>query len=118
MAPTDYVDVRNHLRIEQILAQNNIPFVGGPIWTTDAIYMETINKVNLHKEEGCLAVEMEVSGVEAVSRYYDIDNYHLIFPADSLGALEKWERVDLGGDKELELQIEAFKVALLVAKEL
>ena len=118
MAPTDYVDIRNHYKIESILKNNDIPYVDGPIWTTDAIYMETINKVNKHKEEGALAVEMEVSGVEAVSRYYDIDNYHILFSADSLGALEKWERVDLGGDNELNLQIEAFEVALLIAQKL
>lgn len=118
MAPTDTVEIRNHSKIETILSKTNIPFVAGPIWTTDGIYMETINKVNKHKEEGCIAVEMEVSGVEAVARYYDIDNYHLLFSADSLDALEKWERVDFGGDNELQLQIEAFEVALRVAREL
>ena len=118
MAPSDYVDVKNHSKVEQILSKTNIPFVAGPIWTTDGIYMETVNKVNKHKEEGCLAVEMEVSGVEAVARYYDIDNYHILFSADSLDGLEKWERVDFGGDSELVLQIQAFEVALRVAKEL
>ena len=118
MAPTDYVDIRNHYAIEKALIKNNIPYVAGPIWTTDGIYMETVNKVNKHKEEGALAVEMEVSGVEAVARYYNIDNYHILFSADSLGALEKWERVDFGGDNEINLQIEAFEAALLIAKEL
>lgn len=118
MAPTDYVDIRNHFKIETVLKNNNIPYVTGPIWTTDAIYMETVNKVNKHKEDGCIAVEMEVSGVEAVARYYDLDNYHILFSADSLDALDKWERVDMGGDNELKLQIEAFEVALLIAQNL
>lgn len=118
MAPTDYVDIRNHYKIEKVLANTDIPFVSGSIWTTDGIYMETVNKVNKHKEEGCIAVEMEVSGVEAVARYYNIDNYHILFSADSLGALEKWDRVDFGGDNELNLQIKAFEVALKVAKEI
>jgi len=118
MEPTDTVEVRNHLKVEKILERNKIPFVAGPGWTTDGIYMETINKVNKHKQEGCLAVEMEVSGVEAVARYYDIDNYHLLFSADSLGSLEEWERVDFGEDSEVALQIEAFEVALKIAQEL
>ena len=118
MAPSDDVEVRNHGQIEEILKKSDIPFVSGPIWTTDGIYMETINKVNKHKEEGRLAVEMEVSGVEAVARYYDIDNYHILFSADSLDALDKWERVDFGHDNELNLQIKAFEVALKIAKEL
>ena len=118
MAPSDTVEIRNHSKIEDVLSKTDIPFVAGPIWTTDGIYMETINKVNKHKAEGCIAVEMEVSGVEAVARYYDIDNYHILFSADSLDALEKWERVDFGQDAELKLQIEAFEVALRIAKEL
>ena len=118
MAPTDYVDMRNHSKIETILKNEGMPFVSGPIWTTDGIYMETVNKVNKHKEEGCIAVEMEASGVEAVARYYDIDNYHILFSADSLDALENWERVDFGADNELKLQIEAFEVALKIASKL
>ena len=118
MAPSDTVDIRNHHKIEQVLKDKNVPFVSGPIWTTDGIYMETVNKVNRHKEEGCLAVEMEVSGIEAAARYYNIDNYHILFSADSLDALEKWERVDLGGDNELNLQIGAFEVAIKIAEEL
>lgn len=118
MAPSDTVEMRNHQKIEDILSKTKVPFIAGPIWTTDGIYMETINKVNRHKQEGCLAVEMEVSGVEAVGRYYNIDNFHILFSADSLDALEKWERVDFGGDNELNLQIEAFEVALRIAKEL
>ena len=118
MAPSDTVEIRNHLLVEQVLNKNNIPFVSGPIWTTDGIYMETVNKVNQHKKEGCIAVEMEVSGVEAVASYYNIDNYHILFSADSLDALDKWERVDFGGDNELNLQIKAFEVALKIAEQL
>ena len=43
---------------------------------------------------------------------------NIFFSADSLGALDQWERVDMGGDNELKLQVEAFEVALLIAKEL
>ena len=77
MAPTDYVDIRNHFKIETVLKNNNIPYVTGPIWTTDAIYMETINKVNKHKEDGCIAVEMDLAGVQAVCDYhgFELDNF-------------------------------------------
>ncbi len=117
-APSDYIRVRNNLKVQEALGRFNIPFVAGKVWTTDAIYMETINKVNKHKREGFLAVEMEVSGVEAVASYYQIDNYHLLFSADSLANQEDWYRVDLGGDKELELQLKALKIALKVASTL
>lgn len=118
MEACDFVQVRNAWKVQEILKSFDIPFAAGKVWTTDAIYMETVNKVNKHKEEGCIAVEMEVSGIEAVSRYYNIDNYHILFSADSLGNEEDWYRADLGGDVELNLQLKAFKVALNIASKL
>ena len=53
-----------------------------------------------------------------ISRFYNIDNYHLLFSADSLEHEENWDRVDFGGDKELALQIEMFEVALKLASKL
>ena len=118
MEASDYVYVRNNKKVQDILTEFDIPFAAGRVWTTDAIYMETVNKVNKHKEEDCIAVEMEVSGIEAVSRYYDIQNYHILFSADSLDNEEDWYRADLGGDVELNLQLKAFKVALNIASKL
>ena len=115
---SDYIEVRNYAKISEIFKSLNIPYVTGRTWTTDAIYMETADKVKKRKEDGCITVEMEVAGVEAVSRFYNIDNYHLLFSADSLEHEENWDRVDFGGDKELALQIEMFEVALKLASKL
>ena len=112
---SDYIEVRNNVKIQDTLGELKIPFVAGKVWTTDALYMETVNKVNQHKNEGCLAVEMEVAGVEASARYYGLMNYHILFSADSLSNEEKWYREDLSGDKELALQLKTFKVALDIA---
>ena len=108
--PSDYIPVRNYARVSSFLKDNDIDYVEGRVWTTDAFYMETKNKVAKRKAEGALAVEMETSGVEAVARYHDINNFHFIFPADSLDDVE-WSRTDFGGDKELLLQIKSFSVA-------
>ena len=118
MEKSDYVTVRNHPFIENVLKENNIPYIVGRTWTTDAIYMETKNKVDQHKKDNCLVVEMEVSGVEAVARHYDIDNYHILFSADSLADSDSWDRYDLGGDKELALQTNYLHIALLIAEKL
>ena len=114
---SDYIDIKNASKICKILEDLHLPYVTGKIWTTDAIYMETMNKIDKRKEDGCIAVEMEVSGVEAVARHHNIDNYHILFSADSLDGVD-WERVDFGGDNEFKLQIESFDVALKIAKEL
>ena len=107
---SDYISVRNYARIASFLENNHIAYVVGRVWTTDAFYMETASKIQKRKDANTLAVEMEVSGVEAVSRYYDIDNYHILFSADSLGDNE-WARADMGGDQELGLQVNSFLVA-------
>lgn len=117
-AANDFIKIKNNLKVQDALGSFNIPFVAGKVWTTDAIYMETVNKVKRHKQEGCIAVEMEVAGVEAAARYYGIENYHVLFSADSLNNEEQWYQVDLGGDKELKLQLEAFKIALDIATTL
>lgn len=114
----NFIDIRNADKTYQILLDNHIPVTKGKGWTTDAIYMETVNKVNERKKSGVIAVDMEVSGVEAVARYLNIDNYHLLFSADSLDHTEIWQKVDLGGDKEVELQIKAFEVALILANNI
>lgn len=107
---SDYIDIKNHSVISSFLKENNINYVEGKVWTTDAFYMETLSKLEKRKKDDNLAVEMEVSGVEAVARFYDVENYHILFPADSLES-EEWSREDFGGDKELELQVRSFLVA-------
>ena len=115
---SDFIDIRNNEIIASILKENNIPFVQGKIWTTDAFYMETVNKVNKHKAEGVIAVDMEISGVEAVGQYYDIDNYNILFPADSLADESFWQRVDMGNHNEKDLQMRTFLIALLIASKI
>ena len=114
---SDYIDIRNADRLNHILEELAVPHVKGKIWTTDAIYMETLNKVNKRKEDGCLAVEMEVSGVEAVARYLDIDNYHLLFSADSLDG-STWDQKEFANDKEKNKQFAIFEIALAVGEKI
>ncbi len=54
------------------LEQMGIPFTTGKTWTSDAIYRETPDMVELRRNEGCITVEMEVAAFFAVSRYYNI----------------------------------------------
>ena len=51
------------------LTARGIPFEEGAVWTTDAVYRETPEKVRGHKERGVLAVEMELSALMTVAAY-------------------------------------------------
>ena len=53
--------------IEQVLQKHKCRYILAKTWTTDAFFRETVNKVNLRKEEGCLTVEMECSAFCAVA---------------------------------------------------
>ena len=46
--------------------------------------METVNKVNKRKEEGCIVVEMELAACQAVSNYYNLELYDFLQPGDVL----------------------------------
>jgi uridine phosphorylase len=45
---------------------------------------ETVNLVNKRKSEGCIAVEMEVAGVQAVCDFYGFELYDFLAAGDVL----------------------------------
>lgn len=76
------------------LEKYNIPYVKGKVWTTDAIYRETVDKIEERKKEGCLAVDMEYSAMLAVARFRNIPFIQFLYGADSL-TNDVWEPRDL-----------------------
>lgn len=117
MNPSDYVEIKNCSKLAEIFQKYHLPYVVGKSWTTDAIFMETQDKANQRKSEGCIAVEMESSGLQAICDYYGLELYTFFFPADLLDG-DAWNRGDFGGEAERDIQREAFKVALKIAMEI
>jgi nucleoside phosphorylase len=70
--------------VKAIFDELNLSSVTGKVWTTDAIYRETKTKLEARKAEGCLAVEMELAGVQAVCDYYGWDLYDFLVTGDVL----------------------------------
>lgn len=68
----------------------NIPYITGKTWTTDAIYRETADMIELRRSEGCITVEMETAAFLAVSKYYNIPLTQLLYAGDDLSG-EKWD---------------------------
>jgi len=58
-------------------------FHDGAIWSTDAIYRETGNKVSRFREKGVLGVEMETASFYAVCRYIDIKGIAFLVVSDA-----------------------------------
>lgn len=61
--PADYIRIQNADAMEEMFVKLNLPYIKAKVWTTDAIYRETRHHVAKRKEEGCVAVEMELAGV-------------------------------------------------------
>ncbi|MBQ7989741.1 MAG: nucleoside phosphorylase [Oscillospiraceae bacterium] len=80
--PADYIRIKNADFVADVFSKNDLPHVCGKVWTTDALYMETRDKVQKRKSEGCIAVEMELAGVQAVCDHYGIELYHFLMTGD------------------------------------
>lgn len=80
--------------LESTLRDCGYPYVKGKVWTSDAIYRETIELIGERKKEGCLAVEMECAAMLAVSRYRGIPFVQFLYGADDLSS-DSWEIRDL-----------------------
>ncbi len=82
--PADYIKIRNSQKLAAIFDELGAPYVLGKVWTTDSMIRETKGLVAKRKEEGCIAVEMEVAGVQAVCDFYGLELYDFLEAGDVL----------------------------------
>ena len=82
--PSDYLPIKNADKISAIFDEIGIPYIKGRVWTTDSMLRETIGLVQKRKQEGCLAVEMELAGVEAVCDFYGLELFDFLEAGDVL----------------------------------
>ena len=113
LAPSREVEMEEHIVkiIEDTLTENEIPFIRGKTWTTDAFFRETPAKIKRRKEEGCIAVDMEASAFISVAKYNSVSFGQIFYAGDSLGGDEwdgrKWhDRLDIR-EMVLRLSIDA-----------
>lgn len=87
-APADYIPLKNAGFVAGIFQKAGIPFESGKTWTTDAPYRETAAKAQRLKTDGCLTVEMECAGAQAVCDYLGVEYYDYLYCGDLLDAPE------------------------------
>jgi uridine phosphorylase len=114
---SDYIKIRNADFVAAFFEESGIPYVKGKTWTTDAIYRETRSNMEKRKAEGCVAVEMECAGVQAVCDFRNLEFYNFLMSGDLLDAPE-WDRRVLGDAGERTHQIRSFYLALELALRL
>ena len=108
--PSDYMDIRNSGRLAGIFEKLKLPYVQGRIWTTDAPYRETQTAFDKRKKEGCIAVEMELSGIQAVCDFHGIELYPFLVTGDVLDG----EKYIPDGLTEANHSLDKFFIALKI----
>ena len=68
----------------KIFSENGFTFVEGKIWTTDAVYRETFDKVRIMRERGCIGVDMELSALLALAEYRSVKFTEFLIGEDSV----------------------------------
>ena len=112
--PADYIRIRNADRMEALFRALSLPYVKGRVWTTDAFYRETKDLVRARQAEGCLAVEMELAGVQAVCDFHGFALFAFLVTGDVLDA-EQYQFAGLPGANH---NLDKLDVALELIKRL
>ncbi len=89
---TDYLTIKNSSVVAEFMEKSGIPYILGKTWTTDAFYRETRNNFQKRKDEGCISVEMESAGVQAMCDFRGLDFYTFFTGGDLLDAPQWDER--------------------------
>ncbi len=82
--------IRKQLR--EFLQKKGYPVKEGPIWTTDAPYRETRNKIETYGQQGVMAADMEFSALCTVASFRGITLTSAMLVSDELYH-EKWHSV-------------------------
>ena len=84
-----YTDSEVTGKIVGYLEENEISYIRGLTWTTDAIFRETHDRIAQRKEEGAKIVEMEQAGCIAVAQFRGFDYGALIYGGDDVSQ-DEW----------------------------
>ena len=76
--------------ITEYMDKHEVSYLRGLTWTTDAIFRETADRIELRKQEGAKIVEMEQAGCIAVSQFRNFSYGALIYSGDDLSG-EEWD---------------------------
>ena len=77
-------------QIKELLGARRVACTEGLIWSTDAPYRETKEKVIAHQQRGVKAVEMEISALFSVGRFRQVQVAAIVVVSDELSSL-KWQ---------------------------
>ena len=117
--PTDEIGVNDKYisTLKNLLNELRVKYTIGKVWTTDAFYRKTQDKVNRRKEQGCICVDMECSANAAVAQFRGKELVQFFYAADNLDS-EQWDVRSLSNYDRLEEKDRIAAVALELARRI
>lgn len=113
---SDEIEVNPKYREEfvEILNRHGCTYTQGKVWTTDAFYRETAEKMARRRAQGCVCVDMECSAVAALAQFRGKEVFHFFHAADNLDG-ESWDKRGLGSEHDLTEKDKIAQLALELA---
>ncbi len=98
--PSRFMEISERARkaIEETVLEHGMKYQEVITWSTDGFFRETKEKVAYRKSEGCSVVEMECSALAAVSAFRDATWGMILYTADSLADVDKYDERNWGGN--------------------
>ena len=98
--PSRYMETSEKSRkvIEETVLEHGMKYQEVITWSTDGFFRETKEKVAYRKSEGCTVVEMECSALAAVSAFRGATWGMILYTADSLADVDKYDERNWGGN--------------------
>ena len=84
--------------IEETILEHGMKYQEVVTWSTDGFYRETKDMVEYRKSEGCEVVEMECSALAACAAFRGVTWGMILYTADSLADVEKYDERNWGGN--------------------
>lgn len=74
-------------RLKLLCGSQNQKWISGKVWTTDAPFRETPQKIKKFQQKEAIAVEMELSALFKVGNFYGVEVGALLVVSDELSSL-------------------------------
>ena len=98
--PSRFMEISEKARraIKDTVSEHGMKYQEVITWSTDGFFRETKDKVAYRKSEGCSVVEMECSALAAVSAFRGATWGMILYTADSLADVDKYDERNWGGN--------------------
>ncbi len=97
--------------MQKFFTEKKVPYITGKVWSTDAFFRETPDKISRYRSEGCLAAEMECSALTAVAQFRSKQVAQFLYSADNLDSAV-WDMRSLSNEANLESKFALMELAL------